>query len=961
MKNSLLLLILLLGFINFTAKAQITDPFFDHVDYRGAFGTTDWTAGWSNWNPQNTSYPATTNTISGDITTNTTWGPNASPLFGAASFTNSNLQDAFFTQVNYIGAFGTTDWTAGWANWNPQTTSYPTTTVTVTGDITTNTTWSSTNVYLLSGFVYVKSGATLTIQPGTVIRGDKTTKGTLIIERGGKINAVGTSTNPIVFTSNSAAGSRDYGDWGGVVLCGRAAINVTGGEALIEGGPTSYYGGGANPNNNDTSGVMKYVRIEFPGVPLQPNQEINGLTLGGVGKGTTIENIQVSYSGDDSYEFFGGNVNAKNLIAFRGWDDDFDTDFGYSGKLQFLVVLRDPAIGDVSGSNGFESDNDASGSSNSPTTHPIFSNVSIFGPKVNSSTSINSNYKRAMHIRRNSKLCVYNSVFAGYPTGLYIDGAATQTNAANNDLQIENCLLVGMGTFFDVPSGGTTWTSANDARTWFMNPTKNNDTLALNTAMMVVDPFNLTAPNFLPSSANQVFQLNGFVYVKNGATLTIQPGTIIRGDKTTKGTLIVERGAKIIAEGTQYNPIIFTSNIAAGARDYGDWGGVVLCGRAATNVAGGEALIEGGPTSYYGGGTNPNDADNSGSLKYVRIEFAGIPLQPNQEINGLTLGGVGSATTLEYIQVSYSGDDSYEFFGGTVNAKHLIAFRGWDDDFDTDFGYRGKLQFLVSLRDPNIADVSGSNGFESDNDASGSTNTPQTKPIFSNVSIFGPKVTSSTTVNSNYKRAMHIRRNSALNIYNSVFAGYPTGLYIDGAATQANAVSNVLNANNNMLSGMGTYFDVPSGGTWTAADERSWFMDASRENDTLADNSSLMVVDPFNLNAPNFLLQNGSPIAVGSIWWVDGINSSENAIGNMVVYPNPAQTEVNIEVTVEQNNTMNIQIFDLTGKVVFERLNNNIYSGTNNMTVNVSNLKSGVYFIKSTVGQNSKTSRLVIR
>ncbi len=960
MKNLLLSLILLLGLINFTAKAQITDPFFDHVDYRGAFGTTDWTSGWSNWTPQNTSYPSTTTTVSGDITSNTTWGPNASPLFGSASFTNTNLQDPFFTQVNYIGAFGTTNWTAGWANWNPQTTTYASTTVTVTGDITTNTTWTSSNVYLLSGFVYVKNGATLTIQAGTVIRGDKTTKGTLIIERGGKINAVGTSTNPIVFTSNVAAGSRDYGDWGGIVLCGKAPINVAGGEALIEGGPTSYYGGGANPVSTDTSGVMKYVRIEFPGVPLQPNQEINGLTLGGVGSGTTIENIQVSYSGDDSYEFFGGNVNVKNLIALRGWDDDFDTDFGYSGKLQFLVVLRDPAIGDVSGSNGFESDNDGSGSANTPITHPIFSNVSIFGPKATSLTSINSNYKRAMHIRRNSKLSIYNSVFAGYPTGLYIDGASTQTNAVNNELQIENCILAGMGTYFDVPSGGTTWTSASAARAWFMSPTRNNDTLALNSDLMIVDPFNLTAPNFLPSSSNTVYKLDGFVYVKNGATLTILPGTIIRGDKTTKGTLIVERGGKLIAEGTQYNPIIFTSNVAAGARDYGDWGGIVLCGKAAVNVAGGEALIEGGPTSYYGGGANPVDADNSGSLKYVRIEFAGIPLQPNQEINGLTLGAVGSATTLENIQVSYSGDDSYEFFGGTVNAKHLIAFRGWDDDFDTDYGYRGKLQFLVTLRDPNIADVSGSNGFESDNDGSGSTNTPQTKPIFSNVSIYGPKATSSTSINSNYKRAMHIRRNSALNIYNSVFAGYPTGLYIDGAATQANATSGALNANNNMLSGMGTFFDVPSGGTWTASDERTWFMDASRENDTLADNSALMVVDPFNLNAPNFLLQSGSPIATGSIWWVDAINSASNNLSNMVIYPNPATSEVNIEVNVNETSLMNIEILDITGKVVSGSRNNNIYSGSNTLKINVSNLKSGVYFIKSTVGNDIKTSRLVI-
>ena len=171
-----------------------------------------------------------------------------------------------------------------------------------------------------------------------------------------------------------------------------------------------------------------------------------------------------------------------------------------------------------------------------------------------------------------------------------------------------------------------------------------------------------------------------------------------------------------------------------------------------------DPIIEGGPTSTYGGS---DDADNSGILKYVRIEFPGIAFQPDKEINGLTLGGVGSGPNVDNMQVSYSGDDSYEWFGGTVNARHLIAFRGWDDDFDTDYGYRGMVQFAVSLRDPDVADAgSGSNGFESDNDGNGTTDAPFTSPVFSNISMFGPLVTPSTTVNPNFKRAMHLRRNT---------------------------------------------------------------------------------------------------------------------------------------------------------------------------------------------------------
>jgi hypothetical protein len=298
------------------------------------------------------------------------FSPNASsPLLSGASFTDQALNDVFFDQVSYRGAFGTTNWTAGWANFNPQTTVYPATTVTIpAGDITTNTTWTAANVYLLNGWVYVKAGATLTIEPGTIIRGDKTNKGALIIEKGATINANGTASNPIIFTSNQAAGSRDYGDWGGIIILGNAVINVTGGSATIEGGVGSTYGG---TNDADNSGIFRYVRIEFPGIAFTTNNEINGLTMGGVGSATQIDHIQVSYSGDDSFEWYGGTVNAKYLITFRGWDDDFDTDFGYRGKVQFAVSLRDKNIADVSGSNGFESDNDGSGSTNAPFTNCI--------------------------------------------------------------------------------------------------------------------------------------------------------------------------------------------------------------------------------------------------------------------------------------------------------------------------------------------------------------------------------------------------------------------------------------------------------------------------------------------------------------------------------------------------------------------------------------------------------------
>ncbi|MDR1681767.1 MAG: hypothetical protein LBS25_00040, partial [Candidatus Symbiothrix sp.] len=219
-----------------------------------------------------------------------------------------------------------------------------------------------------------------------------------------------------------------------------------------------------------------------------------------------------------------------------------------------------------------------------------------------------------------------------------------------------------------------------------------------------------------------IYNLRGFVYVPAGKTLTVEPGVIIKGDKATKATLIVERGGKIMAKGTKERPIVFTSSQAPGSRNPGDWGGLILLGKAPNNM--GEQTIEGGVRSKHGG-TDAND--NSGALSYVRVEFAGIEYSTDNEINGITFGSVGAATQLDHIQVSYSGDDSFEWFGGTVNAKNLVAFRGWDDDFDTDNGFSGKIQYALGLRDPKTADKSASNGFESDNNAAGSDGQPFTK------------------------------------------------------------------------------------------------------------------------------------------------------------------------------------------------------------------------------------------
>ena len=352
-----------------------------------------------------------------------------------------NAQDAFWTVTNYRGAFpitdGTTatDWTAGWSNFDPQTTAYPATVTTVSANILTNTTWSG--VIRLENKIYVKNNATLTILPGTIIRGDKLTQGTLIVTRGAKINANGTASNPVVFTSNEAAGTRLPGDWGGLVLLGLAKNNQPGGVANIEGiVPTTDTQFGGN-FDNDNSGSLTYVRIEFSGIPLEPNKELNGLTCGSVGSGTVIDYVQVSHCGDDSFEWFGGTVNCKHLIAYRGLDDDFDTDYGFRGKIQFGLAIRDKDLSDAPGdSNCFESDNDAAGSTAQPKTRPIFSNMTIVGPKGNGTIvlPVGEKFEKAFRLRRNTSTSCLNSLVTGWEKGLSIESSTTAANVTGDSL-----------------------------------------------------------------------------------------------------------------------------------------------------------------------------------------------------------------------------------------------------------------------------------------------------------------------------------------------------------------------------------------------------------------------------------------------------------------------------------------------------------------------------------------------
>ncbi len=495
---------------------------------------------------------------------------------------------------------------------------------------------------------------------------------------------------------------------------------------------------------------------------------------------------------------------------------------------------------------------------------------------------------------------------------------------------------------------------------------------------------------------NRTYKLVDYVRVQPPATLTIQEGTLIVGDNATEGTLIIKPGAKIIANGTEQAPIVFTSEFAlAGSGTtptYGDWGGIIILGNAKINVPGGTAAIE-GPGDSYGGN---DDDDNSGIMRYVRIEYPGIAFSLNNEINGLTFGGVGRGTTIEHIQVSYSGDDSYEWFGGTVNAKYLIAYRGWDDDFDSDFGYTGKLQYLVSFRDPDIADQSQSNGFESDNDGSGTLNTPITSPTWWNVSLIGPLATTSTPINSLYRRGMHLRRSSRNKISNALVMGWPTGIRLDGVNTIQAATNGEMWIDNSMVSGwtQQALDTVSAGGA--NFDINQWF--TSNGGSTFAANTDVMLTDPFNLSNPNPMPVAGSPTlsgagtppsdgffdmtatfigAFGSVNWMDGwtefdpagypVSVEENGLSGIPTafnisqnYPNPFNPSTKIVYSVAEASNVKIIVYDVLGREVEVLADGFKAAGIYELTFDAEELPSGLYLYTLESGSTRITKKMTL-
>lgn len=292
------------------------------------------------------------------------------------------------------------------------------------GDLTENITLSANTTYQLDGSVHVKEGATITINEGVTVEANASKVSYLLIEQGARINAAGTAGKPIVFTSDAA--SPAPGDWGGIMICGNATINAEGGTGVSEVGNATYGGN----NDNDDSGILQYIRLEYTGVAFDEDHEANGFAFYAVGDATTVDHLQSYKGADDGFEFFGGTVNTKYLVSTHSEDDSFDWTEGWRGKGQFWLANQ----GGDGGDRGIEGDNSKSNNTATPYSFPILSNITLIG------NNFDGTY--GMKLREGTKAEIYNVIVSGFPKrSVHVEHNQTLTNLNNDELNLDYAYL----------------------------------------------------------------------------------------------------------------------------------------------------------------------------------------------------------------------------------------------------------------------------------------------------------------------------------------------------------------------------------------------------------------------------------------------------------------------------------------------------------------------------------------
>ena len=747
---------------------------------------------------------------------------------------------------------------------------------TVTGTIDSDYTFIEEVQYVLSGVVTVgagnveittqteyetilANGVTLTVEPGSDVKG--TADGVLLVTRGSKLIADGYANNPITFSSLDD-NYDGMGEWGGVVIQGFAPQYGQGGtgacfadgeswcNVLGEGGDFVQEYGGSNAG--DDSGIIRYVRIAEGGLIAGPNNEINGLTLQGVGHGTLIDYVQVQGNQDDGIEWFGGTVNVKHAVLTNNDDDDIDFDEGYQGNIQYALIIKNQTPGATPvGSNdprGIElnsSDDDYT-----PETAGVIANVTIIGGDA-------ANYAEeyGMRLRGSVTAAIHNSAVTGYDvTCARIDDSDTDGDSSTPKLDtpitLNNflCDTAGVAFLKEQPIEGSTVIEEGISFDENLAIVNTSALLSAPTAIAAhdngsafifdetryigaVDPSasvdwwaDWTIPgsvitqeepqetSFVSCNSSKTectvsgtidedytmvngveYRLDGVVTVgagnveiqtaeemqaiiDAGVTLTIRAGVEVKA--FDDGVLLVTRGSKLIANGSPASPITFSS-IDPDYDGMGEWGGVVIQGFAPQYGQGGtgacfndgetwcNVLGEGGDFVQEYGGNLPGD--DSGIIRYVRIAEGGLIAGPNNEINGLTLQGVGHGTLIDYVQVHGNQDDGIEWFGGTVNVKHALLTNNDDDDIDFDEGYQGNIQYALIIKNqtPNATPVGSNDPRGIELNSSDDDYTPETAGVIANVTIIG-----GDAANYAEEYGMRLRGSVTAAIHNSAVTGY---------------------------------------------------------------------------------------------------------------------------------------------------------------------------------------------
>ena len=770
----------LTGATNVSTNGDAVDPvgtgdiFFESTDFIGAFGTENWSAGWT--------YP-------GSVSNAT------QPDFGCPAGTTVSTRDLAGMRVCQLSN-------------------------TITDDVLL----TSNNLYELVGKVTIggdnENSATLTAQAGTTIFGG-TNEDFLVISRGSRFVANGTRTAPVTLTARAdlagQTSDNDRGLWGGLVINGNAPINdcpegASGGtvECTKEGEANSGLFGGDDVN--DSSGVLNYVVVKFAGSNVDPENQLNGIAFQGVGSGTEVDYIQVHNNLDDGVEFFGGTVNARHVVLTGNADDSLDWTDGWQGSIQYLVIDQ----ADDSADNGIEGDNREGDEDAMPRSLPRIANMTITGKSD----------ERAIRLRRGTGLELYNSVVQDSENCLRIQGASLDqlgtgiafdgvsfgcdTAVEGDDVTAIQAELDGSnvsttGQFVDPADlSGDAFFEATD----FIGAVRNADEDWTHgwavgmpqTATDFVCPDGSTQlPNARWVGGRRTCELSGTIssdltltrsnyYVLDGkvtiggdnqhsAVLSIESGTTIIGDDA-EDFLVIARGSRIEANGTRHAPITLTAvadvtgEVANPVRERGLWGGLVINGNAPINdcpqgARGGmaECTKEGEANSGLFGGDDPNDS--SGTLRYVVVKFAGSNVDPENQLNGIAFQGVGDGTVVDYIQVYNNLDDGVEFFGGTVNAKHVVLVGNADDSLDWTDGWVGSIQYLHILQPET---VSADNMIEADNREGDEQATPISEPFIANMTMMG----------HSGERAIRLRRGTGLHLYNSEVSGSANCLRVQG-------------------------------------------------------------------------------------------------------------------------------------------------------------------------------------